>query len=367
MLLAAGMTAAVELELALSERATPLRALAVLPITAPLVTRLRFPLATLLVVVAATTLDAALGASRPAGPIVPVVAVLLALYGVGSRGTPLQVAAAAGVSFAGLFASSQLTGSDIGNGLAAGVLVPTAGLVVGRALGVLRFESDVFTARASRLERERDERARVAVADERRRIARELHDIIGHSISVMGVQAGAVRSVLREDQRRERDVLLAVERTGRQAVGEMRRLLGLLRPDVDAGGAPAPSLRRVEQLVDEVRDAGLAVTIRVQGDLSTLPPGIDLAGYRILQEALTNALKHAPGARVDACVRCGDGRLAIDVSDDGGVGRKLPEDHVGHGLLGMRERASLYGGEFVAGPDATGGFAVRARIPIEGR
>jgi signal transduction histidine kinase len=145
------------------------------------------------------------------------------------------------------------------------------------------------------LERERDERSRVAVAEERLRISRELHDVIGHSISIMGVQAGAVRSVLRDDQQREREALLAVERIGRQAVGEMRRLIGLLRPDQIGVGDPTPSLRRVDNLVNDMRAAGLAVHLRVEGDVSALSPGVD---RRIPDRpgGLTNVLKHAPSA-----------------------------------------------------------------------
>jgi signal transduction histidine kinase len=183
----------------------------------------------------------------------------------------------------------------------------------------------------------------------------------------MGVQAGAVRSILRDDQRRERDALLAVERTGREAVGEMRRLIGLLRTEQDSGvDAPTPSLRRLEQLVDEMRNAGLVVRVSVRGDLTALPPGVDLAGFRILQEALTNVLKHAPGASVEASIRCSNRQLEVGVSDDGGTAPRVSGGHPGHGLLGMRERVSLYGGELVTGPRTAGGFAVRARVPIEG-
>src|SRR5947209_10338624 len=364
-LVGVGMTVAVELELALSDRATPARGAAALLITVPLVFRLRFPVAVLALVVVGAAVGAALGAKPVTGPIFPVIAVLLALYGVGSRARGVRLAAGAAVSFGGLVAASLLASRDFGASLAIAILVTAAGLVVGGALGVLRFESDLFAERASELERERDARARVAVADERRRIARELHDVIGHSISVMGVQAGAVRSVLRDDQRREREALLAVERTGRQAVGEMRRLIGLLRPQEDAAGDPPPSLRRVEQLVSTMRDAGLAVRLSVRGDRSALPPGVDLAGYRIFQEALTNALKHAPDAHVEATVTCSGEALELEVIDDGAATRAMEGNHVGHGLVGMRERASLYGGELVAGPRPAGGFEVRARIPLE--
>jgi signal transduction histidine kinase len=209
----------------------------------------------------------------------------------------------------------------------------------------------------------RDEHARAAVAEERRRIAHELHDVIGHSISVMGVQARAVRSVLREDQQRERDALQRVERTGREAVGEMRRLIGLLRPDHDGVVEPTPSLRRIEQLVGEMRTAGLAVRLTMRGDLERLSTGIDLAGYRILQEALTNALKHAPRANVEASVACTEDGLQIDVINDGNATSQASSEHVGHGLLGMRERVALYGGQLSTGPRDGGGFAVHSRRP----
>jgi signal transduction histidine kinase len=360
--LAVGLTVALELEL----HPGPAAAVTALLITLPLALRLRFPLAVLTLVAAGTVATAALGGKPVNGPILPVVAFLLALYAVGSRTRGVRLAAGAMVSFAGLFTALLVSSRNIGDSFALSILVTAAGLVVGGALGVLRYESDLFDERASELERERDERARVAVADERRRIARELHDVIGHSISVMGVQAGAVRSVLRDDQGREREALLAVERTGRQAVDEMRRLIGLLRTDDDATGDPAPSLRRAEQLAGDMRDAGLAVCLSVHGDLSALSPGIDLAGYRILQEALTNALKHSPAAHVDATVSCSAEALAIEVINDGAT-PATPGNHVGHGLVGMRERASLYGGQLVAGPRADGGFAVRARIPLEVR
>jgi signal transduction histidine kinase len=181
----------------------------------------------------------------------------------------------------------------------------------------------------------------------------------------MGVQAGAVRSVLRADQRREREALLAVERTGRQAVGEMRRLIGLLRSDDDEASDPAPTLTKAGQLVSELRDAGLSAVYTVNGDLRVLSPGVDLAGFRIVQEALTNVLKHAPGASVTANVSCTEHELAIEVIDDGDGAPPPSAGHLGQGLVGMRERALLYGGEFVSGPRPAGGFAVRARIPLE--
>jgi signal transduction histidine kinase len=365
-LLAVGLTVALQLQLVLSERWMPGRAVAALLVTVPLAFRLRLPLGVLTIVVAGVAAVSGLRDHGPNYPVFPAIGVVLALAAVGSSARGIRLALAAGISLGGLFGASLLAGADPGGAVALALLVTVGGLVIGGALGILRFESEVFDERAAQLERERDERAQIAVTEERTRIARELHDVIGHSISVMGVQAGAVRSILRDDQQREREALLAVERTGRQAVGEMRRLIGLLRPDDNGVADPTPSLRRVEQLVGEMRDAGLGIGLSVRGDLSVLSPGVDLAGYRIIQEALTNALKHAPAARVEARLCCTQHELDIEVVGNGAGPSRTASGDVGHGLLGMRERTALYGGELTAGPTPTGGFSVHARIPLDG-
>ncbi len=331
-------------------------------VSVPLAIRFRRPLLTLVLVAAGIAAETALGAD--AEPVLALVCLMLALYAVGSRTDGWRFWAGGAVACAGL-AASMIIREGITSDLMAAAAAPAAGLVIGRALGVLRLETDVLEERAQTLERERDERAARAVAEERSRIARELHDVIGHSISVMGLQAGAVRRLLLPQQDREREALLAVERTGRQAVGEMQRVMGLLRADAGGVGHPSPSLARVEQLAADMRQAGLAVELRVEGDVGGLPPGPDLAGYRIVQEALTNSLKHAPGARVRATIRAREQELTIEVVDDGAGSPAAPNGHLGHGLLGMRERTSLYGGELTTGPRVSGGFAVHARIPIE--
>jgi signal transduction histidine kinase len=217
--------------------------------------------------------------------------------------------------------------------------------------------------RTLRLEREREDRAVAAVAEERSRIARELHDIVGHGVSVMTVQASAVRRLLRGEQEREREALLVVERTGREALTEMRRMVGVLRhPEEAPALAPQPSLAYVERLVAQVREAGLAVDLRVEGEAPELPPGLDLTAYRLVQEALTNTLKHAEARRAEVVLRYGTGAVEVVVSDDGRGGGS-PTDG-GHGLVGMRERVAVYGGELTAGPRADGGFELRARLPL---
>jgi signal transduction histidine kinase len=236
--------------------------------------------------------------------------------------------------------------------------------VVGFLLGRKFQEGEEAKARAIRAEREREERARAAVAEERARIARELHDVVGHSVSVMTVQASGVRRLLLPEQEREREALLVVERTGREALAEMRRMVGVLRrPEEAPALAPQPSLEHLGRLVEQAREAGLPVELRIQGHAIKLPAGVDLTAYRLVQEGLTNALKHAQATRADVLVAYGDGEIEVTVSDNGrGVGNGGGGG--GHGLVGMRERVSVYGGELDAGPQPNGGYRLRARLPL---
>jgi signal transduction histidine kinase len=236
--------------------------------------------------------------------------------------------------------------------------------IVGFALGRKFEEADKARDRALRAEREREERAQAAVAEERARIARELHDVVGHSVSVMTVQASGVRRLLRPDQDREREALLVVERTGREALAEMRRMVGVLRrPEEGPALAPQPSLEHLDRLVEQAREAGLPVELRVEGEAVELAAGVDLTAYRLVQEGLTNALKHAHATRAEVLVNYGPGAIEVTVSDDGrGVGNG---DGGGHGLVGMRERVSVYGGELDAGPKPGGGYRLRARLPLD--
>jgi signal transduction histidine kinase len=233
------------------------------------------------------------------------------------------------------------------------------------AFGVGRksVEADEARERAIRAEHEREERARVAVAEERARIARELHDVVGHSVSVMTVQASGVRRLLRPDQEREREALLVVERTGREALAEMRRMVGVLRrPEEAPALAPQPSLDHLSRLVEQAQEAGLPVELRIEGEATQLPAGVDLTAYRLVQEGLTNVVKHAQATRAEVLVNYGDSYLEVTVRDDGkGVGNG---DGGGHGLVGMRERVSVYGGELDAGPQTGGGYRLRAKLPL---
>lgn len=235
--------------------------------------------------------------------------------------------------------------------------------LAGLALQRRGARAEAAEQRAVGLARDREEATRAAIADERARIARELHDVLGHSLSVMTIQASAVRRVLTPDQTKERDALLAVEQTGREALAEMRRVVGILRLAEDAPGLePQPGLGQVSKLVAQARELGLAVELRVEGEPSALPPGVDLTAYRVVQEGLTNARKHANASHTEVRLRyTGDG-VEVEVCDNGKGAAAV--DGAGQGLIGMRERVSIYGGEFEAGPRAEGGFRLRARLPV---
>ena len=219
--------------------------------------------------------------------------------------------------------------------------------------------------RATLAEREREAAARVAVAEERARIARELHDIVAHAMSVMVLQVGAVRHRLPRTLAEDGEALGRVEGAGRTALAEMRRLLGAMRKDgdgVDLG--PQPGLDALDALVDDVSRAGLPVRLHVDGERRPLPRGIDLSAYRIVQEGLTNALRHADARQADVTVRYGPDELAVEVADDGS-GPTTGDGRQGHGLLGIRERVTIYGGEMSAAATPSGGFVLSARLPVD--
>jgi signal transduction histidine kinase len=203
------------------------------------------------------------------------------------------------------------------------------------------------------------------VAEERARIARELHDVVAHAVSVMVLQVGAVRHRLPQSLAEDKEALTDVEKAGRTALAQMRHLLGALHDGEDAELAPQPGLDDLDGLVEQVGRAGLPVRLTVEGDAVPLPRAVDLSAYRILQEGLTNSLKHAKASRAEVTVRYGAEDLQLEVRDDG-VGAPS-SDGLGHGLVGIQERVKIYGGEMSAGPGAGGGFVLHARLPLEGR
>jgi signal transduction histidine kinase len=257
------------------------------------------------------------------------------------------------------------------------VLLPTA--VVATAMRTWRQRAGDSAERLRLAQAEHEAQTRRAVEAERARIASELHDVVTHNVSVMVVQAGAARSVLASAPEEAREALLAVEGSGRTAMGELRHLLGLLAPAGDAGAGgddagpgggdaaliPQPGLGQVQALVSRVRAAGLAAELVTEGT-RPLPPGVDLAAYRVVQEALTNVLKHAGGAETRIRLVYGESELVITVTDDGGpAGYGHQGSAGGRGLIGLRERVGLYGGELDAGPRPGGGWRVRASFPLE--
>jgi signal transduction histidine kinase len=242
---------------------------------------------------------------------------------------------------------------------------------VGRSLRLRRAYLDELEARARRLERAREADSRAARAEERSRIARELHDVVAHHVSVMTVQAGAARRILHRDPESVQDALSTIEQMGRTALGEMRRLVGVLRTEAEpvrSELSPQPGVHDVTSLVDQLRETGLQVQLWIEGESRSLSPGVDLAAFRLVQEALTNTLKHAgPQARAWVRIQYADRQLEVEVEDDGrglvaGLGTNGGS---GHGLVGMRERVALYGGDLRIGPRSGGGFEVRARFPLE--
>jgi signal transduction histidine kinase len=245
-------------------------------------------------------------------------------------------------------------------------IVPGAAmLITRRAVRDRQQLADTLAARAELLEREHALREKEALAEERARIARELHDLVAHNVSVMVVQAGVERHALPESQASTRETLTAIEEAGRQALVEARRLLGVLRHNGDREALePQPTIGQVGFLVEQITRAGLPVTLTVEGDETTLPAGVDLCAYRIVQEALTNALKHAGPAHADVLLRYSPSGLDVEVRDDGRGAAQQNGDGGGHGLIGMRERVALYGGELRTGPRESGGFEVRAHLPL---
>jgi signal transduction histidine kinase len=238
---------------------------------------------------------------------------------------------------------------------------------LGDNIGTRRAYLAGLEERATRLEREQQERSVRAVLDERSRIARELHDVVAHHVSAIAVQAGAAEEIAEQDPRRAREVLATIQSTSRQALAEMRALVGVLRDEPDEQRlAPQPGLAQLDRLVAQTRAAGLAVQVHVEGDRRPLPEALDLSAFRVVQEALTNTLKHAGAAHADVIVRYGDDDLELIVTDDGGGNGTPPVSGAGRGLVGMRERVAIFHGWLDVGRAPGGGFRVHARLPIAG-
>ena len=301
-------------------------------------------------------------------PFSPLAVVLILTYSTGAHSRGWRVVAGIAVLVAFLASSigeGFFRGHSTGNELVF-TFVMTVAWLIGRGMQRYRDLTASLRAQALQLAQERDERARLAVAVERSRIARELHDVIAHSVSVMVVQAAAERKMLGQEQHQTRDVLEMIERTGRQALVELRRMLGVLRKTDDPLLlAPQPGLSDLDALIDQVREAGLPVNFRIEGRPVALPAGVELSAYRIVQEALTNTLRHGGQTHAEVTLHYLGDRLELEVIDDGGGSPKGTESNGGHGLIGMRERVAMLGGSLHAGPRKTGGFSITATLPLE--
>ena len=334
--------------------------------TAPLAWRRRAPVPVLAISAVALAIHGAIGFQPTLGGLATAVAV----YTVASTYPgPAGALRATGASVVLVLASPFLHDGRLYPGEFAAA---SAAFGIPWLIGRRFYRSRAFTAslveRAARAEREREQAAVQAVTDERARIARELHDVVAHAISVAIVQAGAARRVLRANPDRADEAIAAIEKVGRQALAEMRRLVELMRQDHEEDVlVPQPGVDQIAALIKQVQEAGLSVDLTIEGEVRALPASVDLSAYRIVQEALTNTLKHAGPARAHVLVRYGTEEIELAVSDDGERPMRMRNGSGGgHGLIGMRERVSLLGGSFSAGPEATGGFEVRALLPIDG-
>ena len=331
---------------------------------ASLAWRRLYPIPVALLVVAVSIAEAAAGMTLHTA-VAPVVALFLVSWSIGAYEERRRAVLGLTLLVCGVWVSmavDMFRGTDHYEGTDfpwIGALVLAPG-VLGVAFGARTRSLRAAEARTRELELERRE----AIASERARIARELHDVIAHSVSVMTVQAGAAEAMLKIDPVRAFEPVQAIQETGRGALVEMKRLVGVLRDDdEDVGLAPQPGLGDLERLLSQMRNAGLRVELRIEGSKRPVPPGVDLSAYRVVQEALTNALKHAGGAPAVVTVRYGDDALEVEVTDAGSGPRQRRDG--GHGLVGMRERVGIFGGTFDAGPNDAGGFAVRALLPLE--
>jgi signal transduction histidine kinase len=336
-------------------------------LTLPLAVRRRAPAVALLVPVATLVVASALIHHSTGVPVEVFIALLIAFYSVGAHSgecaSPLVGAfALAAIAAVDLARPGFFNGS--GSPRPGAWLAFSIAWLVGRDMRRRREKVANLESRAERLEEEREQEAQLAVSDERARIARELHDIVAHGVSVIVAQARAGPHLV-DDPERVSGAFKAIESTGREALTELRRLLGILRSDdQQLAIGPQPGLASLRSLVEQVRVSGLPVELTIEGEPSRLPAGVDLAAYRIVQEALTNVVKHSEATRVEVSIRYQRRELELAVTDNG-RGGAAGSNGSGHGVIGMRERVALYGGSLEGGRhDDGGGYSVRARLPL---
>jgi signal transduction histidine kinase len=335
--------------------------------TLPIAARRRAPLAAAATVFGAIAVRALVADPLEIYP--PFLAGLVVVYSVAAYASARSAVLGAALSAAAVaVAAARGSGGD-----AAPALVPALILLgvvwgLGRVVGARYSSARAIERRAAERDRRAEAEARAAVAAERERIARELHDAVSHSLALIAMQAGGAQAILRREPGRAEQSLHSIERAAREGLTEMRRLLGLMGTDSAQGDlSPQGGIDQVGAIVERARDAGLEVELRVEGEPRALPPGIDLSAYRIVQEALTNAVKHAGRCHAAVSVRWRPGAVELEITNDGASGSSDLRRSAGRGLIGMRERAALVGGELEVGPTEDGTFRVWSRLPLEAR
>jgi len=372
-LLAAALAAVLLVQLALhdTEGAAALNVVGGLLLTLPLAFRRQAPLAVIAIFCATAILNEALGGALFTFPeagapdqdpplFASLVAGMVASYSVGVYAEDRPAVAGLLLGVAGLWATVVASDQiEFASFIWSGGLIAATPWFAGRVSRSRR-------QRIASLELEQEQRTQIALADERARIARELHDVVAHSVGVIVVQAQGARRVIDRDPARADEALATIEDTARSALGEMRRSLGVLRSErEEAARAPQPGVGDIEGLLANARSSGLSVDFTVEGTARPLPKGVDLSAYRIVQEALTNTIKHAGPARSRVTLRYGDDELVVEVKDDGPGPAADAREGAGHGLVGMRERVAALAGELHAGAGLDGGFLVRASLPLD--
>ena len=335
--------------------------------TVPLALRRVYPTSVFFIIVAAWVAERLLDYPET----LAVVATAIAFYTIGAElprrksariggGTALFIV---GFTTIGVLALESVTGAS----LITGVISTVTPLLLGREVHERRRRVEELRERAERAERDREEEARRAVADERARIARELHDVVAHQMTVITLQAEGARRIADGADPRVVEALETISDAGHSALNEMRRTVELLRaPEDESDTKPLPRLRDVEDLAETIRVAGMPVDLEIEGDVRPLAEGTELSAYRIVQESLTNSVRHGgPEVTAQVKIEYGEDHLDVLILDDGRGGSADTGDGVGHGIIGMRERIAVLGGEFSAGPHTGGGYEVHASIPVE--
>jgi signal transduction histidine kinase len=356
-----------ELELVLSNHIEGPRwvnAVAAAGVSLPIAWRRIHPLLVAPLMLAFVTWQGALGGDLTENAVTPVVTIPLAVYSLAVLLDRARAIWALCISLGLAWVEVIVTPGHAFDDFVFATMLIGGPFLVGRIVNARVELALELRERAAQLEREQQERERLAVAEERARIAREMHDVVAHNVSVMVVQSSAARRMLDRNPERAGAALELVEHTGREALCEMRRMLDMLRGDDDAPEmAPQPSIDELEGLLDGVREAGIDVDLRVEGERRRVQSSVDLSCFRIVQEALNNTIKHADAAHAHVRLRYGDTEVEVDVTDDG-RGIRSPTNG-GHGLVGMRERVAMLGGRLEAGYRANGGFEVRATLPLQ--